>query len=215
MKSTGLRIVAPLFLAMLLWGSLNDAANSCGFDSPLGDGFSAMHPRSIAVAVAIRDAVDAGVVEHSVLDPIVPGAAGYWRAVQHLNALQRLVAAGRTATPSPISVLFIDSNLWSRLSPSLQGLDIAVHMADKQPGDAVIVTSEAILAAVLDDRLPIAAALDYGLIAIEGAEGQRAEIRQIIVAALTLPNASIARETLTHSRPARLFGAVLTDRSQQ
>ena len=180
------------------------AASGCGFDRLLGDSFSAMHPRSIAVAFAIRDAVDTGIVGSAALAPIVPGRAGYWRAVGRLNALDRLLSAasmGRVAS-SPISVLLINSGLWTRLSPSPQGFDIAVHTAGPQRGDVAIVTSEAILAAVLDNRLFITDALDRGLFVVDGEPMATDSVRQLIAVALD-PRTQAATD-----RPVRMFGPV-------
>ena len=84
----------------------------------LDGSFGALHLRSINVAFSIRDAVEEHAIPNSVLEPIVPGAAGYWRAVGRLNNLAALMsaAAGKHlgATPA-IAVLFIDSSLWSRV----------------------------------------------------------------------------------------------------
>ena len=46
----------PAILAALLGASAQ--AQACAFDGPLGLGLTAQHPRSIAVALAIRDAID-------------------------------------------------------------------------------------------------------------------------------------------------------------
>ena len=65
-------------LLLLVSGAAAPPANACGFDGILGDGFSAEHPKSIAVAFAISDAVTAGIVDKAALAPIVPGSQGYW-----------------------------------------------------------------------------------------------------------------------------------------
>jgi hypothetical protein len=159
---TALRTGTAAVVLLLLVSGAAPPAAACGFDGVLDGNFSALHPKSIAVAFAIRDSVDAGVVEKSAVDPIVPGSPGYWRAVGHLNEFQlRLsAAAGQSQPPAAVAVLFIDSSLWARLIPASQGFDIQVHASGAQSGDVVLVTSEAILTAVLEGRLSVQAALD-------------------------------------------------------
>jgi hypothetical protein len=178
-------------------------ALGCGFDGMLDGSFSALHPKSIAVAFAIRDAVEAGTVEKSAIDPIVPNSAGYWRAVAHLNAFQqRLSAAAAQSQPHiAMTVLFIDSNLWTRFTPAAEGFDIDVHASGALPGDVVLVTSEAILAYILDRKLLIETALNRGLIAIDGEPAPAANVLQVVAGAFVNVSPSAAQ-------PVRFFGSV-------
>lgn len=164
-----------LCLAALL--SVPARSHACGFDGLLGYGLSALHPRSIQVAFAIRDAVDDGLTPASVLAPIAPGSAGYWRAVGHLRNFQKLLAAtahGQAETPS-ISILFIDSNLWTRFHSADGRIEAAVHMIGAGTGDVEIITSEAILAELLAKRMPVATALGRGLVELRGGDVARVE----------------------------------------
>ena len=160
------RLAVPLAVAVLLASQTGPAA-PCGFHGAIGNNFSAMHPKSIDVAFAVRDAVVAGVIE-SPADPAAAGRAGYWRAVGHLTAFRAALSAERREANVPISVLFIDSGLWARLTPSVEGLQMDVHTEGEQPGDVTVITSETVLAAILDKRLPVADALERGLIVIDG-----------------------------------------------
>ena len=181
-------------------------AIACGFDGLLGDGFSAEHPKSIAVAFAISDAVTAGIVDKAALAPIVPGSQGYWRAVGRINTFQRLLSAASTGgTPAPsISLLFIDSKLWSKFSPGPQGYELQVHTSGASPEDIVIVTSETILAAVLDGTMPAQKALDLGLIAIDGKQDDAEAMRHAVVAATDRARTSAV--AAMPAMPIRLFG---------
>lgn len=172
-------------LLLLTSGMAPPPSIACGFDGILGDGFSAEHPRSIAVALAISDAVAAGIVDKAAVAPIVPGSSGYWRAVGRIGTFHRLLAAARSgdAGAPAISLLFIDSKLWARITPGPQGYALQVHAPGAHPGDVVIVTSEAILAAVLDGTMAAQRALDLGLIAIDGAPDQTAATRDLVVGA--------------------------------
>jgi hypothetical protein len=159
------RLAAPLVAALLAWRA--DPAVACGFDSPLGNTFTPMHPKSIGVALAVRDAIVAGVIEPAT-DPAVAGRAGYWRAVGHLTTLQRALSSARAESRISVSVLFIDSGLWARLTSAPNGFAMDVHTDGAKDGDLVVVTGEPVLAAILDNRLSVAAALERGVMALDG-----------------------------------------------
>src|SRR6476620_7968858 len=110
--------LAVITLLLLVSGAAAQPAATCECDVLSGN-FGALHPKSIGVALAIRDSVDAGIVEESALDPFVPGPTGYSRAFGHLDAFQRRLSASVAQSPPPsaIAVLFIDSSLWARLTP--------------------------------------------------------------------------------------------------
>jgi len=129
------------------------AAEACGFHGALGDGFSALHPRSLQVAFAVQDAVETGIVDKP---SVTPGS--YARAALRLGAVQRRLSG----SAAPISILLVDSGLWTRLDP------LAVHAEGPRPGDVVVLTGEPVLAAMLEGRLPVADAIDRGLVVIDG-----------------------------------------------
>jgi hypothetical protein len=84
--------------------------------------------------------------------------------------LQKALSAAQGAERAPVSVLFIDSGLWARLTPVADGYAMDVHTEGAKSGDVVIVTNEPVLTAVLAKKLTVADALDRGLIALDGAE---------------------------------------------
>ena len=205
MSSKATRIMPTLALVMSLVAF--NRASACGFDGMLGNGFSAMHPKSITVALALRDAIDTGVMEQGSVEPIVEGKAGYWRAVGRLSVLQRRLAIAAVQSPQAISisVLFVESRLWARLTPSSSGFDMQAHTDGAQSGDVVLVTGEAILARTLEGRLSVQAALENGVMAIDGASDAIDEIRRLLVAALD--HQSVTSAGPGNQVPAtRLFG---------
>lgn len=187
-----------LMSAAALLAAQAGVAAACGFDAPLGNTFTPMHPKSLAVAFAVRDATVAGAIEPAA-DPAAAGQAGYWRAVGHLTALQRVLSAAHSESAAPVSVLFIDSGLWARLTPAAKGFAMDVHTEGAKPGDAVVVTSEPVLTAILDKRLPIAEALARGLIVVDGEAADA--MRGLIATALTAP---VSTAGTPHA--VRLFG---------
>jgi hypothetical protein len=101
------------------------------------------------------------------------------------------------------SVLFIDSGLWARLTPSTNGFAMDVHTEGAKDGDVVIVTNEPVLTAILEKRLPVAEALQRGLIAVDGEAVTAEEMRRLLAVALAAPVVS-ARSP----QNVRLFGPV-------
>jgi hypothetical protein len=160
-----------------------------------------MHPKSIGVALAVRDAVVAGVIEPAA-DPAAAGNAGYWRAIGRLTALRTALTAVRLEGSAPISVLFIDSGLWARLTPTIKEITMDVHTEGAKPGDVTIITSEPVLAAILDNRLPVADALEREVIAIDGEAADA--MRNLIVEALRAQARPVASGVET--RGIRMFG---------
>lgn len=198
--------IAVTSAVLLLLGSGGPPTFACGFDGLLGDGFSATHPKSIPVAFAIADVVTAGIVDKVAVAPIVPGSAGYWRAVGRLSTFQRLLSAENPsgAQPANISLLFIDSQLWARFSSGPQGYDLQVHTSGPSPNDVVIVTIETILAGVIDGTMQAQKALDVGLIAIDGKEDQVEMMRSIMVTATDRTHIGIVAGSF--ATPIRFFG---------
>lgn len=183
----------PLFSSIarysLLWAVsvCSQAGLACGFDGPLGAGFGAMHPKSLAVAFAISDAVASGAVDRAASAPIEPGPKGYWRAAGHIESLERrLAVTPKTLILAPrISILFIESQLWSRLVAGGQGYEVQMHVAGPTPGDLVIVTNETVLASVLDGALAPRAALDLGVIAVDAAPPAADAIRAALLSGVS------------------------------
>jgi hypothetical protein len=183
-------------------------ALACAFDdgSPAAGlfdrDFLAVNAQASTVYFAITDALAQGLLERSAFQPTEAGAAGYWRAAARINALHRKIAGvvERTGRPAPaMALLLIESSLWAQLTPGPQGLTLSLHVSGARPGDAIVATSEAGLAAVLEGRLPAEIALARGLIAVGGANGDA--VKELIAAALAEGNGASAA-----APPVRLFG---------
>lgn len=168
-------------------------AAACGYEGMPADAFSVIHPGSIEVAVAIRGAIDAGLLEEPTATAAMQGQAGYWAAVRRLDRLQALLAAAPGAAALPAtSLVLVDSALWSRYAPATAGVGLQVHTSGPAAGDVVLVSGEGVLAAVLDGRLAVAAALDRGLILLDGEPAAVAAMRDLLLQALADPTAAVA-----------------------
>jgi hypothetical protein len=195
----------------LLTASPAPPAGACAFDGGaaadlFGGGFEARYPQSSAVYFAIIDAVEQGVLERSAFPPIMPGPEGYWRALSRLNSIAQRLSAGARASIAiqPISLVFIESDLWARFEPGPRGFGVSAHIQGAREGDTVVVTSEGAMAAVLDGRLPAQVAFDRGLIAVEGQPAATDTLKRLMLASLAEPPppATIG----ARDPPVRLFG---------
>jgi hypothetical protein len=122
----------------------------------------------MAVAFAVHDAHEEKLIQET--------ASTYAAATLRLNALNRRLPA----SAPPMSLLLVDAGLWTQFHP------LAVHAAGPRPGDAVILTSDAVLAAVLEGRLPAQLALERGLIVVDGETASADTVRTILRRELAL-----------------------------
>ena len=132
----------------------------------------------MALQIAARTPPDPVLLEV----PEVKGRVGYARAVLRLGAFHRRLSAttAKVGAPGSISVLLGDSRLWSRLSPDARGYAIATHTAGPRAGDVVVVTHEAVLAALVSGKLSIPTALDRGLLVVDGESTAVDSVRSLL-----------------------------------
>ena len=105
----------------------------------------------------------------------------------HVEHVQAVVAAPVIQPPSiaivnnyppangaaggSVAVLLIESGLWTRYAVTPLGMAAQPHVAGPLPGEAVIVTSEAVLRALVDGALALPQASAWGVLAISLAAG--------------------------------------------
>lgn len=158
-----MKILGTHLLAMACL-DLPVAAYACGLDGAAMDSraFSAAHPGSIAVALGVRELID-----QQRLSPLPEASpeAVHHRVEEALGALQaQLKSAG---PQSPTAVFLVDQGHWARWQGAGAALGMQLHVEGPQPGDAVILTSESVLAAVLAGRLTFEEARIAGAYALQ------------------------------------------------
>lgn len=104
-------------------------------------------------------------------------------------------AAGGTLPPS--AVVLIGPMLWARFERADGAFVMASHVAGPAPGDVVIVTDEAVVAALVDGRLTPLAARERGLVKFYG-DAQNAEQVSTWFERLVPPLGRQASHTRTH-----------------
>jgi hypothetical protein len=142
---------------LLLLSLFSGGGWTCGFH---GGGLDSgtwvpLHPKSLEVAIAVREAADRKLVDPALLDAKAAGPLGYLRATTRLRQFSLVVEK------RPTAVLFVESGLWTRFEDGAPQF----HAPGPQEGDAVIVTSEAVLAEIIAGRMSVERAAQLGLIA--------------------------------------------------
>jgi hypothetical protein len=164
----------------------------CEFRIEFGIG----HPLALSVAVATRNAIDAGLVD--AIDEDDKGALAAARrrgqAVDALNLLQARIEAGHAADDllalPDFYVLLIENDTWGFFHATTDGFDpdIVPEMPDVTATDEakrskVIVTSEAALRAWLAGRFDMSHALNGAMFVVDAPEASAASLRQMLVSA--------------------------------
>lgn len=159
-------VVAAAFLSLV-----PQSVRACGFHGLLGSGFSAQYPGSIDVAIALREAADIGVIDPASLEPKKADLFAYHRAVQRLQKLSGILANNDIAQTPTFSLLLVESALWSRYATDNGKTSVAVHTEGPTAGEAVILTGEAVIAALEAGKLSWREAIQRKLIVIASAQG--------------------------------------------
>lgn len=170
--------VSAVFIAAVATASPSAA---CGYHGTLGDGFSALHSSSINVAIAIRDAADENLLDREIVAPKLSDLLALHRATARLQRLRNALqsTSADMAVPS-FSLLLVESGMWSRYLAEEGRLRLAAHTDAPPAGEAVVVTGNAVLAAIGAGRLTVEDAMHRGLIVVDGPP----ELAQALAAAL-------------------------------
>jgi len=171
MRATLVAIAACLALAPL-------HASACGSDFVLGDEVGAAHPASIGVAFAMLDARNAGTLAPAT---IPTGADARLSADDAAHRLEQRMASIQSKLP-PVSLLLVESRLWTRYAPGARrAADVhADHDAGPADGDVVVVTGEAVLRGLLDGTIAWQQAVDNGLVVMAGDAGKRTRVAALL-----------------------------------
>lgn len=161
------RLAAALLIGMLCAALPAAGSRACGYHGALGDSFSAQHLRSIEVALALREAIDKGQFE---APKSQPSFLAFARAIGTLDRLRDGLAtySQDEGTPDSLAVLLVEAGLWTRYQARDGRLVSEPHVAGPIAGDAVVVTAEPVLRALLDGRVTVDRAMAAGLLMVDG-----------------------------------------------
>ena len=168
--------------AGLLYLGTVPAAFACAFHATPEVHLEGMYPGSLTVAVALRNAADNGVIDAAALEAPGNGTALYDDTVKRLQAFRNTLAASPAAAelPPSFSLGYVESHLWARFSRSDGKVSVDIHTEGPVEGEAVVITGEPVLTAVLAGRLSLDRAMADGMMLVDGNESQKAAIRQAL-----------------------------------
>ena len=81
-----------------LMGVVPSRASACAFDGIFDGSIGYLHPRSVEVALAVRQAVADGALPEQALAPGMLNGAGLWLATEQLNQFGRRISTVGTGT---------------------------------------------------------------------------------------------------------------------
>ena len=147
--------------------------------------FNVDHPGSLTVAVATREAIDAGVLPDKVFDGPLANVKLRVAAIDTLKALQR-----RLESSMPVSelmalpdfyVLLIEIGTWGFFHATESGFDPDcspeppnVTAENQEDRDVVFIATEVAMEAVIEGRLSLEKAFAENLIVLDAAGGHAA-----------------------------------------
>lgn len=162
--------------------------------------FAVEHPQSLAVAVATRQAIDAGLLPERDPGVEIDMARSRHDAIVQLTTMQQrleqVLSTSRLLALPNFYVLMIESRTWGYFSPTRDGFDVkanpsAPRLEPDEDGirDCVVVMSQAAAAAISSGRLPFDNAMTEGVAIIDAPR----------------PSASVIRSAFTTSYPLSKF----------
>jgi hypothetical protein len=157
-----------VLLALAIAGS--GASQACPSCLSIGDPFRVPHPHSIRIAVATRNAIEAGVLKSQKDRLHVPLILDLTRLAAHqIESFQRETGSEPGNRPIRITLLIVDRSLAFCIERRGQFVRVFPFILELPlQSDAMIVTSRAVVAALADLEMTIAEAESLKLLEIEG-----------------------------------------------
>jgi len=128
--------------------------------------------------VALRKAADSRVIDAAALEAMSTGTALYDDSVHRVQEFRKALAASPAAAdlPASFSLGYVESQLWTRYSQVDGNIRVDIHTDGPVAGEAVVLTGEPVLTAVLVGSLSVDRALAEGMMPIDGSEGEKTAI---------------------------------------
>lgn len=154
--------LSVLTIALCIRGAM-----ACGYHPGLSNApFDVAHPQSLSVALAVRQATDSGVLEPWSTSSLF--GAEYRSAVKQLRSLQKKLArvpsSAKGGESRHFAFVFVRSRLWAQYMVGPNGTKAVIHTAAARDGEVVLLSDEAVLEAVINDRLAFDDAVKQGLL---------------------------------------------------
>jgi hypothetical protein len=160
MPSKGLEALAAAVLAAA--GLVTAPAGACGYDGAVPD-LVAAYPQSIDVAISVRDAFDRS--ELTALQP-APNALALMRAQLLLRRFSPMVGEASHASSGSVAVLLVESGMWTRYTFTNNEAVALPHITGPEAGEPVVITSEAVISALVEGKLALKRASSLGVMVV-------------------------------------------------
>lgn len=170
------RTAALLLAAGVLTAAVPGPTIGCGYDANIGGGIGTAHAASIGVALAVRSAIEAGR-----LAPLAeaPAPLALIRANGSLRTFAALLDQAPAGTPV-VAVVLVEAHLWGRMLAGPAGTRFEAHVNGPTAGDAIVVTSEPVLRALLDGKLRWDDAVAAGLVVVDASSDGRERLARLL-----------------------------------
>ncbi len=167
-------VLAHALLVATMIG-LSPRADACALEPSFQGGSLVSHPGALGVAVAFADARRQGALKTDISQN-VPNDVRLRRMVADLQRLRSTLTKGRAASSdrssARFSLMLIGPSLWSEFLVSPSGILARYHIAGPGAGQAVVLTHNTVLLAMLKGDLSLGQARNLGLIAFSGADSE-------------------------------------------
>lgn len=159
MTNMSLRIV--IASAFLL--AFQPLARACDYRDDLA---SVVNPPIVNVVLALRDAAKAGLIQTDRIAARNDGRSDNERTIGRMQRFGNALAAATGEGAASFSLLLVENGLWSRYRATPEGAVFKVRTEGALVGDTVVITGDAVLAAMESGALNTGEALRRGLLLI-------------------------------------------------
>jgi hypothetical protein len=181
--------------ALVIFASATPAI-PCGFEDPSSvtmqrGVLNFVYPKSLWVSTAVWQAQLAGLIPQQRSFSGDQAAVGLLLAQAQMRRLGRLTDEAAGAGPVPrFTVVLLGTMLWTTYDDTGGTVKACVHASGPKPGDVVMVTDQAVVAALLAGSLGVRDANDLGLIRYYGDDDDILQLVQVLDDLKPLPGGS-------------------------
>jgi hypothetical protein len=185
-----MRFTVSLLAALMAVSNFHGPALACGYHSGVaGTRFDVVHPKSLGVVMAINGAKEQGLLDDRTAATKAADlfGSGYRQAVQDLTALETKLrnVAGffDSDRAGKFALVLVSSRLWSHYRVGGGNATVEIHASPAAENDTIILSDEAVLDALVNERLSFDLAVANGLIQIvNDSEGRTAALLEAALA---------------------------------
>ena len=161
------------------------------------------HPRSDEVASALHHATSAGVLSTNSVGPKSSGALDDRSTIGRMQRFGNALASSGAKAASGLSMLLVEDELWSRYHMLPEGVAFQIQTGGAQADETVVITGEAVLAAMEDGSLASNEAIARGLIVI--VPGASIDDEKILSAFASFAKADNLDQTIAFKKQQRML----------